>query len=288
MSGITRAPGNPGPHRHLLRQARRRASAAADEALADARDLEQPVNSLKSSVVAVAMCASESQRKSRQTSFCSSTTSSGSLGKRMVSSSAEPRLRGGARRAKVDGQVVREAPAVCESREPVPEVRAAPADRHAEARGRRWERAVDARERLLERALRVQQIRLRRPTVSFAVVIWWCSAGIDDLDVVVPDDADVAQHVLLEEERQPGGSCACDLRRKPVDEAVQPRRPEGDDPALLQEPCPCDPPSPPLKSSGLPAWQGVGDQLEHRARKGRMIGPGPDQQRVDPRPRGSC
>ena len=74
------------------------------------------------------------------------------------------------------------------------------------------------------------------------MVIWWCSAGIDDLDVVVPDDPDVAQHVLLERERQPGGRRTCDLRRKPVHEAVEAGCPERDDAALLEEPCPCDPP----------------------------------------------
>ena len=97
-----------------------------DESPPDARgDLEQPFHLLderrrRSDHVRERVAAGRDAE-----SFCSSVTSSGSLGKRIASSSAD-RGSPAARRAPVDGQVVREVPPVGESGHTVTEVRKRP------------------------------------------------------------------------------------------------------------------------------------------------------------------
>ena len=145
---------DPGPHRHLLRQARRRAPATADEALADARDLEQSAELLEELGRRRRDVRQRVATEEQATSFCSSTRPrdrSGSGWCRAARDSASRRraTRGGRREGSA-GSAFRLRVAAA-----VTEVRAAPADGHAEACGRRWERVVDARERMLERTLRV-------------------------------------------------------------------------------------------------------------------------------------
>ena len=97
LSGIRSAPGMPARIAICFGRLGRRAPAAADEALADARDLEQPVERLEEARSSPSRCARASRygRAGRRRS-ARARRRSGSLGKRMVSSSAELGLRGGA------------------------------------------------------------------------------------------------------------------------------------------------------------------------------------------------
>ena len=145
------APGNAGRHRHLLRQALLAGEAAAREAAANGRQLEQTETPPNRTLRAPAMGARRSLRSRTATSLASRSCRSGSLGKRRGGKSAE-RVRAGGRRAV-------ELRLPLNGHEPL-EVREPPGDGHPEARGRRGEGGfTELDERAFECSLRVGEIR---------------------------------------------------------------------------------------------------------------------------------
>ena len=99
------------------------------------------------------------------------------------------------------------------------------------------------------------------------MAIWWCSAGTTDLDAVLPDDPDAAQHVLFRGCRSPGDAARAPAGYEPVHQAVQPRG------------CQRAERAPPEKTSRviralavvhrvrLTRREAIGDELEDRAGK---------------------
>ena len=196
---MRRAPGIPRLQRHLLREAPLPAEAAADEALADARDLEQAVEPVEDRVRAL--------RDVREAVAAEVDDHVVLLEDRVGRVAREPdRVE---QRRLVRTEIARRMarPGACDV---AVEVRDSPADGEAQPGRRRCEAPVDRPERLLELALRVEQGRPRPADAQLRGDELMVERRNDDLDAVVRDHGHVEQEMLLGRE---GGA---PWRRAPV------------------------------------------------------------------------